>query len=613
MNDSLNITLPARITRAKALHRAGEVDGAIQIYRQLVAQRPDDPQILSLLGVALLQSGQTADGIGLLERSLHLRPDQPHALSNVAVGLCALRRPGDAIRQLDRAIALKPDFPGAHYQRAVALRDLGRLHEALTGFDRAIELDPEFSAAYNERGKTRLDLDQTGAALADFVQSIALDPDNADAPYNLGGACHRARRFEEAVASYTRALELNPGLAAAYNNRGRALRALARPADALSDYDRAIALDPQCAEAHNNRGVALQALRRLDDSLASYQRAVALKPDLADATWNMALLNLLRGNFETGWTLYESRRSLQTQRTFAQPQWRGETPIQGRTLLIHAEQGLGDTIQFCRYVPLLTQRQCRVVLDVPAKLTSLLSTLEAPFQLVAQGGALPPFDLHCPMLSLPLAFRTRLETIPSVTPYLFADVHKSAAIHRALGAKTVPRVGLVWSGGAAHEEDHNRSIRLAQLQDLMDLPIEFHSLHREYRDVDLALLQGSSRIHDHRHELADFSDTAALISAMDVVVSVDTAVAHLCGALAKPVWMLLSYSADFRWLLDRPDSPWYPTAILFRQRAPGDWSGAIREVLDRLAALGEPAGAGTHPCVADAPPYSPAIPAGAIG
>ncbi|MEJ0004922.1 MAG: tetratricopeptide repeat protein [Steroidobacteraceae bacterium] len=576
----------AQIARAKFLHRSGDLVGAVGLYRVLVAHSPDDPTVLSLLGVALLQHGGTAEGVALLERSLEANPDQPQNLYNAAVGLCALRRFDEAILRLNRAQALAADSPRIPCQIAIALRGLGRPRDALPYLEYAIRLDSQFPEAFSERGRVHLDLAMPDSALCDFAQVIDLDPHNADAHYHLGLAAHGCQRFEEADAGYTRALQLNPRLAAAYNNRGRARRALNRPEAAVRDYECAIELDSQFAEAHNNLGVALKVMRRFDESLKSYERAATLNPDFADVSWNIALLHLLQGNFESGWPLYESRWALKPPRPFTQPLWLGEQPLEGRTLLIHSEQGLGDMIQFCRFIPLLVQRCSRLIVEAPHVLIPLLSTLQSQFQLLERGKALPAFDLHCPVMSLPLAFKTRLGSIPSQTPYLYADAGKSAAVHRALGAKLRPRIGVVWSGSSNHDDDRNRSIGPALLEAISDLPLELHSLQKEYHESDRAFLVGAHAcIRDHSRELEDFSDTAALVSAMDVVVSVDTAVAHLCGAMAKPVWILLPYSPDFRWLLDRSDSPWYPTATLIRQSAPGDWSVVLRTVRQMLTSF----------------------------
>ena len=581
MNDA-NRALAAQIRHALTLHRSGDLGQALEIYRRLAEDAPNEPQVLSLFGAATLQLGMTIDGLDLLKRSLDLEPDQPSTMCNVAAGLSTLNRLDEALDFLDRAIALEPAFPGAHYQRAIALRALGRLDEALLGFSRAIALDGSFVEALNGRGDARRELGQLDGALEDFDGAIALRPEYADAHYNRGVVLQDLKRLEASLISYGRALELNAEMADAYNNRGRALRALNRPQEALADYERAIALRPRFARAFNNRGVALKVLRRMEEARASYERAIALQPGFADAHWNLALLHLLSGHFDAGWELYEWRWKLQTARNFARPLWLGEQPIDGKTLLVHAEQGLGDGLQFCRYIPLLEPLGCRIVVEVPAALISVISTLKAGFRIVERGGRLPEFDFHCPIMSLPLAFKTRMDSIPADTRYLYANPQKCLAVRRMLGVKIRPRVGLVWSGVSAREDDPNRSLELASLQRILDLPIEFHSLQKEYRAVDQAAVRRFPQVLDHHHELADLSDTAALISAMDLVISVDTSVAHLAGALGQTVWILLAYSPDFRWLLDRSDSPWYPTATLFRQTAPGDWTSAVGQIHERL-------------------------------
>jgi hypothetical protein len=277
-------------------------------------------------------------------------------------------------------------------------------------------------------------------------------------------------------------------------------------------------------------------------------------------------------------------------RPFAQPLWLGRAPLQGRRILLHAEAGLGDTIQFCRYAPLVTALGAQVDLEVPAPLLALLSTLRAPCTLVRRGDPLPEFDVHCPLMSLPLALGTTVDTIPADVPYLYADPAKVEDWRRHLGAARAPRVGLAWSGSAIYRNDRKRSLPLGALAELMSLPIEFHALQKDIREDDRAAAREFGRLRLHEGRLNDFSDTAALLELMDLVVSVDTSVAHLAGAMGKPVWVLLPFLPDHRWFLDRADSPWYPTATLLRQSRPGDWPGVIAELACRLAAFSPPAG-----------------------
>ena len=323
---------------------------------------------------------------------------------------------------------------------------------------------------------------------------------------------------------------------------------------------------------------------------------LALKPGYAEACWNKSLALLVTGDFKPGWELYEWRWKAETlttvyERLFSQPLWLGKDPLAGKTILLHSEQGMGDTIQFCRYARLVAGLGARVILEIDASLVGLFQNLEGADLVIARGTPLPPFDCHCPLMSLPLAFRTDLETIPAAVPYLEVGKDRLAKWGARLGEKRAPRVGLVWSGRVLHKNDHNRSLGLAELISHLPAGCQYLSLQKEIRDMDRPVLASHGGILHFEDELVDFGDTAALCELMDVVVSVDTSVAHLAGALGRPVWILLPYMPDWRWLLDRADSPWYPSARLYRQERTGEWSGVLERVqadLLALAALASP-------------------------
>jgi Tfp pilus assembly protein PilF len=438
-------------------------------------------------------------------------------------------------------------------------------------------------------------LERFEEAVASYDRALAAQPHYAEALSNRGNALYELQRFDEAVSSFDRALVERPHYAQALSNRGNALRGLRRFGEALESYDRAVALSPVHADALVNRGNMLKELRRIDEALDSYDRAIALQPDLADAHFNKALCELLRGDYDRGFTRYEWRwdctQGRQTIRDFAQPLWLGAEDIAGKTILLHAEQGYGDTIQFCRYVPLVVARGARVILEVPKALRTLMETLAGPAQILSRGDPLPDFDLHCPLLSLPLAFRTWVETIPSATPYLQAPAKSAVEWRKRLGRKRRPAIGVAWSGLATHGNDRFRSMKLAALLPLFDTRATFVSVQKEVRAEDAVLLKSCGDVIHFGDELRDFADTAALIANLDLVIAVDTSVAHLAGALAKPLWVLLPFGSDWRWLLDRNDSPWYPTARLFRQDAERTWDDVVKQVrtalLRRLSSRGK--------------------------
>jgi len=505
-----------------ALHRAGRLNEAEAQYRSILVRNPEHFDALSMLGAICVQRGNFEEALRLINRSLRINPRQPAALNNRAFALKELKLYADALASCDEAIALKPESAEGYYNRGVVLKEL--------------------------------------------------------------------KRFEEALVSYDRAIALRPGHAEAFYNRGAVLKELKRLEEALASYDRAIALRPGHAEAFNNRGIVLKDLGRFEEALASYDRAIALRPDYASAHWNKGLAKLTLGDFEEGWRQYEWRWKMDNfpspKRGFSEPIWLGEESLGGRTVLLHAEQGLGDTIQFCRYAGLAAGLGASVILEVQPQLESLLASQGWNVQVIAQGAAIPPFDLHCPLLSLPLAFKTRLDTVPAGIPYLKA---RPADIERwieRLGERKKPRVGIAWAGNQTYKNDRNRSIPLEKLKPLARFDIEPICLQKDLRPADEAVLENTLHIGSLGEELKDFSDTAALVSLLDLVIAVDTAVAHLAGAMGKPAWILLPFiETDWRWLVDREDNPWYPTARLFRQPEIDDWESVISKIDRELEAL----------------------------
>jgi hypothetical protein len=508
--------------KAVSLQQSGRLADAAVAYRKLLAAFPDNPKLLNNLGTVLLQLGNIPESIALLERALKVFPDQPLALLNLGIGLLQLNRLDDALASLDRALALKPDLAAAHYRRGSVLQELGLHAEALASADAA----------------------------------LALKPGHLDAQLSRGGMLMSLNRFDEALAS----------------------------------FERAIALRPDCVNAHIFRGEILKDLKRFDEALESYDRAIALQPDSADAHWSKSNLLLLMGDYAQGWLLHEWRWKSpyfsKHRRDFEQPPWLGESSPAGKTLLIHAEGGFGDVIQKCRYIPAAQALGADVILEMPATLVRLMSSLKGNFRVVTKGDSLPAFDLHCPTMSLPLAFKTTSESIPADLPYLQADADKVDFWRRRLGDRTSPRIGLAWSGTVRREIDtspaRKRSIPLHVLAPLLALPIEFHSLQKQFQPDELAALTGVPQIHLHHDELKDFSDTAALVMAMDLVISIDTSIAHLGAALGQAIWILLPFAPDYRWTVEGSSTPWYPGARLFRQTAMGDWSGVISQVIARL-------------------------------
>jgi tetratricopeptide (TPR) repeat protein len=621
----------AAIDAALRHHRAGDLATAEGIYRRVLAHDPDHVRALGLLGACLAQAGRPREATPMLLRAASLRPDAA-TLANLANALHESGRHEEALPHLDRAIVLDGGNPGLHVNRANVLRALARHAAAVESCRRALRIDPRHLPALLTLGDLQRRLGDPAAAVETLATALRLSPALVPACYNLGvvlqdlgrwdearerlesvlalqpghidarvqlGSLFQARgQPAEALAWLDRALDLDAGHVAALVCRGHLHQAQGRYELALRDYDRALALGATDPGVHFTRADALRNLRRYADAIDGYGRALALRadhPDAAKAHMNKGACHLLLGQFEAGWPELEWRWGdpaiLPPHRHSLERLWLGETDPAGKTLLVHAEQGLGDTIHLSRYVPELARRGARVLLEAQPALHALLRGLEGCSRLLEPGEARPAFDGHLPMFSLPLAMRTRRDSIPAHVPYLRAPEPKIAAWHARLGPRRARRVGIAWAGSATFRNDARRSIALARLAPFLARergnPVEWVSLQRDVAPADRPVL-ASLPVRQFSFEGLDFSDTAALVTTLDLVISVDTAVAHLAGALARPVWILLPLDPDWRWMLEREDSPWYPTARLFRQPSDGDWEAVLERVARALDALAAP-------------------------
>ncbi len=539
---------------ARALQSRGQFAQARALCESALRHAPPDFDTLLLLGVLAMQQQDHQASVDFLCRAIEIRPNSPTAYYALGVTMCGLQQYAGAIECFDKSLALAPRYADAACDRGSALFELGRHQAALESYELAIHIDARHVSAWSNRGNALLALGHVSAAIASFDQALALNPESA----------------------------------ATYLNRGNALQAAGEAELALDSYDRTIALQPQDLLAHANRSSALKQLHRFEEALASCERALAIDPQHADTHWNRGLTLLLLGDLHRGFADYQWRWKRAAfapiQRHFRPPMWLGDTSVQGKTVLLHAEQGLGDSLQFARYAQAVSDLGARVVLEAEPALFALFDALPGVDQLVRQGDALPLFDLHCPLLTLPLALGTTLDSIPAAVPYLRADTDLQALWRARLDTADPLRVGLVWSGSPTHQDDHNRSIPLAALLAHLPPGPQYVSLQKEVRESDQAALQASGLVH-FGPQLQSFSDTAALCACMDVVISVDTSVAHLSGALGKTTWILLPYLPDWRWLLARSDSPWYPSARLYRQVQPRDWSTPLARLAADLKVL----------------------------
>jgi tetratricopeptide (TPR) repeat protein len=553
---SAPFNLGQAFNEALALHRQGRLRDADKIYTRVLKAAPDHFDALNLLGTVKMQLGRIGEAHRLFTAALKIRTDGPQVWVNLGQVLYMLKQPKEALDCYDKAYALAPDNVDILNSRANTLLSLGRPQEALE----------------------------------QFREVLARAPNHGEAYLNSGIAHAALGSMEDAIAEFDRALSLAPGHPVAHYNRGIALYELGRYTDAVDAHDNVLAAAPGHPGAWLNRGRALVALKRLDEALASYDKAKAIQKDNPDIHFMESLALLTVGDYRQGFEKYEARwrrSGMPEQKSRGRPLWRGDYSLARKTVLLHAEQGFGDTIQFARYVPQLAASGANVILEVQPELTALLSRLEGAKTVIPHGALAPPYDVHCPLGSLPLAFKTEPSNIPAPIPYLSADEAHLAKWSARLGAR--PRIAIAWSGNASHLNDRNRSMPFAKLAPLFSSPARFISIQREVRTEDENVLAAEPRVTHIGNVLNDFDDTAAVVALCDLVIAVDTAVVHLAGAMGRPVWVMLPFAPDWRWTLDGDSTPWYPTARLFRQTALGDWDSVIESVSAALRELVSPA------------------------
>lgn len=590
------------------------------------AARPSIDSTLSQ-AVEWLRCGQAAQAEPLLRQAVSADPGHFDATHLLGVCMHSLGRFEEAERLIDCALRIDPRSAAAHVNLGNAVRAQNRRDEALSSFSRACDLDPALVVAKVNRGLLLLELQRPAEALSLFEDLLRIDSRSADLHCRRGDCLRLLGCLDEAIESFRRAVSLGldrpevhlslgmcfldlqlpeqslPHLQAyaraqrddalAWNRIGVAYNRLRQFVDASDSFARAIALAPELDIAHANRGNALYHLGRFTEAEASYRKALEFDPSNGLTRWNLGLCRLLRADLPGAWGDYEARwlqresPNFSPREFFDKPFWKGEPDLGGKTLLLHSEQGLGDTLQFCRYVSSVEQLGARTILEVQPPLYRLLERALGPSTVVLpRGERLPAFNMHCPLMSLPFAFQTTLQTIPARVPYLSADRAKLQVWQERIGPRVRPRIGLVWSSGPEHTAFHaQRSVPLQDLLPLDDGRAELLALQIEVRDSDRAALARFTNLRWLGHQIRDFEDTAALICLCDLIVSVDTSVAHLAGALGRPVWILLAFAADWRWMLGREDSPWYPTARLFRQRARLCWNDVVQAVRTELGAL----------------------------
>ncbi|MGR0188294.1 tetratricopeptide repeat protein [Azospirillum aestuarii] len=572
-------------------HQSGRLAEAATLYGRILEADPEQPDAAQFLGVLYAQVGRPADGACLLRRALALRPDSAGGQSNLAGALQTMGDAAGAEAGYTRALRLDPLLADAHASRAGALRDLNRVPEAACSAQRALALLPASAEALVNLAETALAGRRAEDAERAARRAAALAPGSSAALMMLGSACAARKRWDEAEAAYRVALDLAPGYGAAWGNLGSLLAGQGRFDEALEAFATAERHGFSGPSLWAARGNALLAMARPVEALADFDRVLDVRPHDAGMRWNRGFARLLAGDCEGGWPEFDWRRhdarAEPPWRRFVQPTWSGGD-IAGRTILLYAEQGMGDTLQFVRYVPLVAERGARVILEVQQPLMSVLAGLPGVKRLIARGDPLPDFDLECPLMSLPRVFGTKLDDVPAAVPYLRPDPQRAAAWGERLAGGQGLRVGLVWAGNPRFPGDALRSPRLAGLRPVLDVPgVRVFGLQKGPGREDLEGVGMPASFTDLGPEIADFADTAAIMANLDLVISSCTGPAHLAGALGVPVWVVLPLSPDWRWLLGREDSPWYPSAKLFRQTRVGNWAevaGRVAEAL-RIAAL----------------------------
>ena len=537
-------TVRSDLQSAIALHQSGRLKEAATIYKQVLDTDPANGDALHLLGLVSHQSGQSTTAIALIKRALEVSPDHPdfsHNLANI-------------------------------------LRESGQFKEAIQVYRRIIELHSGSAEVYNNLGISLYKLNLLEEAVTAYHETLAINPHYAEAYYNLGMLLQKQGKLEEAVTAYHEALAINPHYAEVYNNLGHMLHKQRKLDGAFQLYQKAVSLKPDFLIAHRNLGDVLSQQGKIKQAIQSYDKAIEIQPNNAKAHHHLGMLLLLQGDFQRGWKEYEWRLKCNDfpveKRSFSQPVWDG-SPLNGKTIFLYAEQGFGDTIQFIRYVYELTRYKVDIIVECQSELLSLFRNIGVITQLIVQGDALPDFDVHAPLLSLPRILGTDLESIPSKVPYLSA---KPVSVFRS-DPNSKLKVGIVWAGNSWHPNDDTRSVDLQQFTILFKVSAcQFYSLQVGDRRNDIFNCNYSVPVIDLGANFSDFFDTASAIIELDLVISVDTSVAHLAGALGKNVWVLLSWIPDWRWLLEKEDTLWYPTMRLFRQTRNGDWESAFQRV-----------------------------------
>jgi FkbM family methyltransferase len=568
--------------------QAGRTQDSVNYYEQVLAIHPGSAEAHGNVGSVLLKLGKVEEAIAHHRRALALMPDNAKAHYNLAIALYEQKQDEEAIKLYRQAIAVQPDYANAHHNLGMALYRQGKLEEAIACYRQAVQLEPTHASAHNSLAVALYQQNNLEEAIAHYQQAIAIHPSYVNAHDNLGIALKQQGKLEEAATHFQQAIAGNPSYANAYINLGNAMRELGRFNEAIAYCQESIRLQPTNADAYNTYGCVLVDLARFEDAIACFEDAVRLRPDFADAHLNLGIILLQIGEFRRGFEEYHWRWKTKQcpDLRYTQALWAGEN-LNGKVILLTAEQGFGDTIQFARYAPMVAARGGEVIIACQKPLLRLLSTVPGVSRCVDRDKDNIDIHTHAPLLELPYILGTTTDTIPATVPYLSPPSHSTVQLDILPNIRL--KIGIVWATNPSNSTSSKRSCSLTHFLSLLEIPgIALYSLQKEHPAPDRALLQNTPRLQDLQDQLTDFADTASAIAQLDLVITVDTAVAHLAGALGKPTWTLLPHVADWRWMRDRDDNPWYPTMRLFRQNQPADWDDLFVQV---AAALQEGLGA----------------------
>jgi len=577
---------------AIVLQSQGNFASALEKCRRAITLKPDYAKAYNTMGYVLQMQGDVTRAAENYRKAIQLRPDFAEAYNHLGVVLSKQENFDEAIENYRQALAISPDYVEAYNNLSIALKALGRLDESIEHCRRALDIDPEFAEAHFNLGNAVKDQGRHEEAIGQYRRALTINPDYAEVYNNLAITLNELNRYEEAADNCRRAIRLKCDYAEAYNNLGIILRNQGQFTAAIENYERAIRLEPQFHEAHYNLGNCLKELGRCEDAIKNYQKAIQIKPDYAQAHWNLSHAFLLSGDLKSGWEGYQWRRNPELEiltypHHHDKPQWDGSA-FAGKRILVHCEQGLGDSLQFARYLPMVKARGGTVIFEAWKPLHGVLRDfpgIDELLELSLTKRTDAAFDLSVSLMDLPGIFDTTLDSIPADVPYIHAEQERAKQWRERLCCDGF-KIGIVWAGSPAHGNDRNRSCPLELFAPLAGIDgVRLYGLQKGPAATQLDRLPSTVGIESFAEDLEDFADTAALIAGLDLIISVDTAPAHLAGAMARPTWVLLPFAPDWRWMLDRSDSPWYPTMRLFRQRGWGDWRGVFEELTQELQML----------------------------